>query len=47
VVPREVQEHRDALLDSLCAESTFGFVWIVGRSGVTVTHFNFTFVARQ
>jgi hypothetical protein len=47
VLPREVQEHRDALLVSLWAQSTFGLVWIVARSWVTVTHFIFTFVARQ
>ncbi len=47
MVPREVQEHRNALLVSLCAQSTFGLVWIVARSRVTVTHFIFTFVARQ
>ena len=47
VAPREVQEQMDALLDSLFAQRALGPLWIVGRSGVTVTHFNFRFVARR
>jgi len=47
VAPREVQEQMDALLDSLFARRALGLLWIVGRSGVTVTHFNFRFVARR
>jgi hypothetical protein len=47
VAPREVQEQMDALLDSLCARRALGPLWIVGRSRVTVTHCNFTFVARR
>jgi hypothetical protein len=46
-VPREIQEQMDALLDSLCAQRALGPPWIVGRCGATVTHFNFTFVARR
>ena len=47
VAPREVQEQMDALLDSLCAQRALGPLWIVRRSRVTVTQFNFTFVVAR
>ena len=31
----------------LCAQRAVGPLWVVGRSRVTVTRFNFTFVARR
>jgi hypothetical protein len=47
VAPCEVQEQMDVPLDSLCAQRALGPPWIVGCSRVTVTHFNFPFVARR